>query len=94
LQEALADTEKTGEGSTWWTMQAPIDSVAPQVDITVLPPHTLDNDQQSGPTNINLIELEIVLENPNLHPEDRQFAKSAKFKNVKKMVPGSVTTAR
>jgi hypothetical protein len=54
----------------------------------------LEDSQQSGPTNRNLTELEITLANSNLRPEDKKFAESAKFKNVKKMVPGNMTTAR
>jgi hypothetical protein len=39
-------------------------------------------------------ELKIMLANPNLSPENRKFTESAKFKNVKKMVPRNTMTAR
>ncbi len=83
----------TGEGSTW-TMQDSIEAAAPSVAATAPPPQASDNGQQSGPTNRNLTELEIALANPNLHPEDKKFTKSAKFKHTKKMVPRNATTAR
>ena len=91
--DAPADTEKTGEGSTR-TTQVPMDAVAPLVDATVPTPHTSDSGQQLGRSGDNLTELEVALANPNLRPEDRQYAQSAKFKNAKKMVPGNATTAR
>jgi hypothetical protein len=97
LRDSLAntkcDTETAGKGSTR-TVQASTDAGAPPVAATVPPPQALDNGQESGLTNDNLTELEIALANPNLHPEDREFARSARFKNPKKMVPGNGTTAR
>ena len=91
LRDSLANTEcdaeMTGKGSTR-TMQDSMEAAAPPVTATAPPPQASDNGQRSGPTNRNLTELEIALANPNLHPEDKKFAESAKFKNVKKMVPG------
>jgi hypothetical protein len=71
-----------------------MDAGAPLVTAMVPPPQALDNGQESGSTNNNLTELEIMLANPNLHPEDREFTGSARFKNPKKMVLGNGTTAR
>ncbi len=97
MQDALAnaehDAETTGEGSTW-TVQDSTEAGAPLVAVMVPPPQASDSSQQLGLSDDNLTELEVTLSNPNLHPEDRQFAKSAKFKNAKKMVPGNATTAR
>jgi hypothetical protein len=97
LQASLAttecDAETAGEGSTR-TAQNSTDVGAPPVAATPPPPQASEDGQQSGPTNRNLTELEIALANPNLRPEDKKFAESAKFKNAKKMVPGNATTAR
>jgi len=99
LQDTLANTEcnaeMAGEGSTQ-TAQDSTDAGAPPgpVTTTVPPPQGSDNGQESGLSNDNLTELEVMLANPNLPPEDRAFTESTKFKNVRKMVPGNVTTAR
>jgi len=97
LRDSLAntkcDTEMTSEGSTW-TAQDSTEAAAPPVTATAPPPQASDNGQRSGPTNRNLTELEIALANPNLHPEDKKFTESAKFKNTKKMVPRNTMTAR
>ena len=97
LQDALANTkrdaETTGKGSTW-TVQDSTEAGAPLVTVMVPPLQALDSSQQLGLSDDNLTELEVTLSNPNLHPEDRQFAQSVKFKNAKKMVSGNVTTAR
>jgi len=66
----------------------------PLVAMTVPPPQASDNSPQLGSTNGNLTELGIMLANPNLHAEDREFAGSARFKNAKKMAPGNAMTAR
>ena len=83
----------TGKGSTR-TVQDSSEASAPLVAIMVPPPQASGSGQQLGPSDSNLTELEIMLANPNLGPENRKFAESAKFKNMKKMVPGNVTTAR
>ena len=97
MQDALAnakhDTETTGKGSTW-TVQDSTEAGAPLVTVMVPPLQALDSGQQLELSDDNLTELEVALSNPNLRPEDQQFAKSAKFKNAKKMVSGNVTTAR
>ena len=97
LLDALADTErdteKTGECSTWTARDSQEDGTPP-VSATVLPPQASDSGQQLGPSDGNLTELEITLANPNLGPEHRKFAESARFKNLKKMVPGNVMTTR
>jgi hypothetical protein len=91
---AECNAETTGECSTR-TVQDSTDAGAPPVAaVAAPPPQVLDNGQQSGPSNANPTELEIALVNPNLRPEDREFAGSARFKNPKKMVLGNATTAR
>jgi len=73
-----------------------MDTGAPPRLVTTMvpPPQASDSGQQSGPSNADPTELEIVLANPNLSSEDRAFVKSTKFKNAKKMVPGNGMTAR
>jgi hypothetical protein len=91
---AECNAETTGECSTR-AAQDSMDASAPPVVVAAAPPpRASDNGQQSGPSNANPTELEIALANPNLRPEDREFAGSARFKNPKKMVPGNATTAR
>jgi hypothetical protein len=93
LANTECDAEMASEGSMW-TVQASMDAGAPLVAATVPPPQALDNSQESGSTNINLTELKIMLANPNLHPEDREFTGSVRFKNPKKIVPENGMTAR
>jgi hypothetical protein len=92
---AECNTKTTGKCSTR-TAQDSTDAGAPPVAVVAAPPppQASDNGQQLGPSNANPTELEITLANPNLHPEDREFAGSARFKNPKKMVLGNATTAR
>ena len=92
LANTKCDAKVTGKGSTW-TVQDSMEAGTPLVSIMVPPPQALDSGQQLGPSDGNLTELEIMLANPNLGPENRKFAESAKFKNMK-MVPRNVTTAR
>ena len=99
LRDTLANTEcdtKTASEGSIRTAQDSIDAGAPPglVATMVPPPQGSDNSQESGLSNNNLTELEVMLANPNLPPEDRAFTESTKFKNVRKMVPGNVTTAR
>jgi hypothetical protein len=97
LQDALTNIEHnakmTSEGSTW-TVQDSSEASTPLVAVTVPPPQASGSSQQLGPSDSNLTELEIMLANPNLGPENRKFAESARFKNLKKMVPRNATTAR
>ncbi len=97
MQDTLANAERnaktTGEGSTQ-TVQDSMEAGAPLVTVMVPPLQASDSSQQLGLSDDNLTELEVALSNPNLCPEDWQFTKSAKFKNVKKMVPGNAMTAR
>jgi hypothetical protein len=99
LRDTLANTEcnaeTAGKGSTR-TAQDSTDASAPpgSVAVTVPPPQGLDNSQESELSNDNLTELDVMLANPNLPPEDRAFAESTKFKNARKMVPGNAMTAR
>jgi len=77
LRDALANTEcdaeMTGEGSTQ-TVQDSTEAGAPPVAVMVPPLQASDSGQQLVLSDDNLTELEVVLANPNLHPEDRQYA--------------------
>ncbi len=97
MQDALANTEcntETTSESSMQTMQDSIEATAPPVAVMVPHSQASDNGQQSEPTNSNPTELEITLANPDLCTEDREFTRSARFKNVKKMVPENGMTAR